>query len=317
MASLSRGRRGPALAAGAGAALRRPSAGAAPARGPAATDRGRALLGRARTTAPSPCWALPGDRSRTATHRSFASLREDMAIDASITEAVRRNGARAGASLFATLFSFYAAMLAPIEDVDQKAGRGRAFRGPARRRPARPGRALREPAADPRGGRHRAGRGRPDRRHARRRARRLRSPGLHLRQPAQEAADRARSGAPAAGLGAVQPRRERSTRRRWRPTDCVCTSWPIRAASRTSSCSSTSRRSMAGCSSSASTTPACSMPRRCAVGWRCTARRSSATPPSPTSRWWPRWRRRSRSRPSSPASTRPASITTAACASTR
>jgi amino acid adenylation domain-containing protein len=66
-----------------------------------------------------PVLDLPGDRSRTATHRGFASLREDMAIDAALTEGVRRNGARAGASLFATLFSLYAATLARLAGVDE------------------------------------------------------------------------------------------------------------------------------------------------------------------------------------------------------
>ena len=66
-----------------------------------------------------PVLDLPGDRSRTAAHRGFASRREDLAIDAGLTEAVRRNGARAGASLFATLFSLYAAMLARLAGVDE------------------------------------------------------------------------------------------------------------------------------------------------------------------------------------------------------
>ena len=66
-----------------------------------------------------PVLDLPGDRSRTATHRGFASLREDMAIDAALTEGVRRNGAHAGASLFATLFSLYAATLARLAGVDE------------------------------------------------------------------------------------------------------------------------------------------------------------------------------------------------------
>ncbi len=65
-----------------------------------------------------PVLDLPGDRSRTATHRSFASRREDLLVDATLTEAVRRHGARAGASLFATLFSFYAALLARLAGVD-------------------------------------------------------------------------------------------------------------------------------------------------------------------------------------------------------
>jgi amino acid adenylation domain-containing protein len=65
-----------------------------------------------------PTLDLPGDCSRTGRHRSFASRREDMAVDATITEAVRRHGARAGASLFATLFAFYAAMLARLAGVD-------------------------------------------------------------------------------------------------------------------------------------------------------------------------------------------------------
>ena len=66
-----------------------------------------------------PVLDLPGDRSRTAAHRGFASRRQDLAIDAALTEAVRRNGARAGASLFATLFSLYAAMLARLAGVDE------------------------------------------------------------------------------------------------------------------------------------------------------------------------------------------------------
>jgi len=66
-----------------------------------------------------PVLDLPGDRSRLAMHRSFASRREDLPIDAALTEAVRRNGARAGASLFATLFSLYAATLARLAGVDE------------------------------------------------------------------------------------------------------------------------------------------------------------------------------------------------------
>ena len=62
---------------------------------------------------------LPGDRSRNTTHRSFASRRELLVIEPTLTEAVRRNGARAGASLFATLFSFYAALLARLAGVDE------------------------------------------------------------------------------------------------------------------------------------------------------------------------------------------------------
>ncbi len=66
-----------------------------------------------------PTLDLPGDRARTAAHRSFASLREDLVIDAGLTTAVKRFGAQQGASLFATLFTVYAALLARLAGTDE------------------------------------------------------------------------------------------------------------------------------------------------------------------------------------------------------
>jgi amino acid adenylation domain-containing protein len=65
-----------------------------------------------------PTLDLPADRARTAAHRGFASRREDLAIDASLTDAVKRFGAAQGASLFATLFAVYAALLARLAGTD-------------------------------------------------------------------------------------------------------------------------------------------------------------------------------------------------------
>jgi len=66
-----------------------------------------------------PTLDLPGDRARSAAHRSFASRREDLDIDASLTAAVKRFGSQQGASLFATLFTIYAALLARIAGADE------------------------------------------------------------------------------------------------------------------------------------------------------------------------------------------------------
>jgi amino acid adenylation domain-containing protein len=66
-----------------------------------------------------PTLALPGDRPRAAGHRSFASRREDLAIDATLTDGVKRFGARNGASLFATLFTVYASLLARLSGADE------------------------------------------------------------------------------------------------------------------------------------------------------------------------------------------------------
>ncbi|SOD55271.1 amino acid adenylation domain-containing protein [Pseudoxanthomonas wuyuanensis] len=61
---------------------------------------------------------LPTDRARPA-RRSFASLREDYLLDADLVSAVRRLGARRGASLFATLLGGFAALLSRIAGQDQ------------------------------------------------------------------------------------------------------------------------------------------------------------------------------------------------------
>ncbi|MFT3954883.1 MAG: amino acid adenylation domain-containing protein [Piscinibacter sp.] len=57
---------------------------------------------------------LPCDRARPAGTRSFASRREDLLLDASLSKAVRTLSARHGCSLFATLFGSYAALLARL-----------------------------------------------------------------------------------------------------------------------------------------------------------------------------------------------------------
>jgi amino acid adenylation domain-containing protein len=61
-----------------------------------------------------PTLDLPSDRARSAAHRSFASRREDLEIDATLTNAIKRFGAQQGASLFATLFTAYASLLARL-----------------------------------------------------------------------------------------------------------------------------------------------------------------------------------------------------------
>jgi amino acid adenylation domain-containing protein len=66
-----------------------------------------------------PTLDLPGDRARSAAHRSFESRREDLDIDATLTAAIKRFGAQQGASLFATLFTTYAALLARIAGADE------------------------------------------------------------------------------------------------------------------------------------------------------------------------------------------------------
>ncbi|MGB5851627.1 MAG: amino acid adenylation domain-containing protein, partial [Rhodanobacter sp.] len=60
-----------------------------------------------------PVLDLPTDRPRPA-RRGFASAREDWTLDAELVGAIRRLGARSGASLFATLLGSFAALLARL-----------------------------------------------------------------------------------------------------------------------------------------------------------------------------------------------------------
>ncbi|TXH57413.1 MAG: amino acid adenylation domain-containing protein [Burkholderiaceae bacterium] len=57
---------------------------------------------------------LPCDRARPAGTRSFASRREDLLVDTETTAAIRALAARHGCSLFATLFSGFAALLSRL-----------------------------------------------------------------------------------------------------------------------------------------------------------------------------------------------------------
>ncbi|MFT3761944.1 MAG: amino acid adenylation domain-containing protein [Pseudoxanthomonas sp.] len=66
----------------------------------------------------SPVLELPTDRPRPA-RRTFASLREDHVLDADLIAAVRRLGARRGASLFATLLGGFATLLSRIAGQEQ------------------------------------------------------------------------------------------------------------------------------------------------------------------------------------------------------
>ena len=66
-----------------------------------------------------PTLDLPIDRARSAAHRSFASRREDLEIDAALTNAIKRFGAQQGASLFATLFTAYASLLVRLSGADE------------------------------------------------------------------------------------------------------------------------------------------------------------------------------------------------------
>ena len=66
-----------------------------------------------------PVLALPADRPRPA-RRTFDSDRVDLTIDSTTVEAVRRLGSRQGASLFVTMFGFFAALVSRLsgsEDV--------------------------------------------------------------------------------------------------------------------------------------------------------------------------------------------------------
>jgi amino acid adenylation domain-containing protein len=64
-----------------------------------------------------PTLDLPCDRPRPAA-RSFRSRREDLDIDATLTDAVKRLGAKEGSSLFATLFAVYGALLSRLSGAD-------------------------------------------------------------------------------------------------------------------------------------------------------------------------------------------------------
>ena len=61
----------------------------------------------------APVLDLPADRARPA-RRSFASRREDYVLDAVLVGAIRRMGARRGASLFATLLGGFAGLLSRL-----------------------------------------------------------------------------------------------------------------------------------------------------------------------------------------------------------
>ncbi len=65
-----------------------------------------------------PVLELPLDRPRPA-RRSFASSREDYLIEAELVEAIRKLGARRGASLFATLLTGFAGLLARLSAQSQ------------------------------------------------------------------------------------------------------------------------------------------------------------------------------------------------------
>ncbi len=64
-----------------------------------------------------PVLDLPADRPRKAM-RGFASLREDLVIDAALVDAVRKLGASQGASLFVTLFTTFGALMARLSGQD-------------------------------------------------------------------------------------------------------------------------------------------------------------------------------------------------------
>lgn len=61
----------------------------------------------------APVLDLPSDRPRKSV-RGFASKREDLRLEPALVEAARRLGAPRGASLFATLFSLFAALMARL-----------------------------------------------------------------------------------------------------------------------------------------------------------------------------------------------------------
>ena len=65
-----------------------------------------------------PVLDLPSDRPRPA-QRSFASMREDHVLDAELVAAIRRMGARRGASLFATLLGGFAGLVSRLAGQSQ------------------------------------------------------------------------------------------------------------------------------------------------------------------------------------------------------
>ncbi|MDH5833931.1 non-ribosomal peptide synthetase [Luteimonas kalidii] len=67
---------------------------------------------------PLPVLELPTDRPRPA-RRTFASRREDHVLDATLVSAIRRMGARRGASLFATLLGAFATVVSRLAGQDQ------------------------------------------------------------------------------------------------------------------------------------------------------------------------------------------------------
>ena len=64
-----------------------------------------------------PVLELPTDRPRRP-FRSFDSLREDLVLEASLVDAVRKLGSKQGASLFVTLFSVFGSLLARVSGQD-------------------------------------------------------------------------------------------------------------------------------------------------------------------------------------------------------
>src|SRR5690606_34552272 len=64
-----------------------------------------------------PVLDLPTDRPRP-TRRSFASARVDHMLDADLIAALRRLGARRGASLFATLLAWFSTLLSRLAGQD-------------------------------------------------------------------------------------------------------------------------------------------------------------------------------------------------------
>jgi amino acid adenylation domain-containing protein len=65
-----------------------------------------------------PVLELPTDRARKPV-RGFASLREDMLLEAPLVDGIRRLGAAHGASLFVTIFGIFSALLARLSASDE------------------------------------------------------------------------------------------------------------------------------------------------------------------------------------------------------
>ncbi len=66
----------------------------------------------------TPVLQLPCDRPRPA-RRTFASRREDLLLEAPLVGAIRQYGGRQGASLFATMFSMFAGLIARLSGSDE------------------------------------------------------------------------------------------------------------------------------------------------------------------------------------------------------